>query len=469
MSKPRSKTNNLTWSLKGPKDNKFWLGRWNPGPAIRAKGYKGVDLWADGIAYTLEECKDKGFNELVELNHRGSKPLAPSLAIQLAEQLNAIALATPTKTQAEEEKKPNTTRSVVARPRVKTMNDLFTDYLDSDEFKAKGPSTRQGYESSIKHLRIVYGPERPKHVTAELIEEVFRTDRDARGHTTAHYAYVVLRLVLNWGHTKNRWASYLPARDTFNQLGLPKPAGRIRVAFPAELNAMMRAFDDPASIYDELDLPQAERVLRPRRSGGDALIMMLWTACRVQTSLTMIEDAYENGTIVFRPTKTAKTTGVILEIPVLGALKQRLPEMIRRKRAIFQDVAPFRELIIDETLKKPYWRQSKKSGIRQHKRFNDLWRERRALAGRIEPRLIGATTDRLGDTVPELNAQDLRDTAITRLTNAGADLWQLCAWHGSNPEHMTQLAQHYIQIGESHAAQAGEKLVKMVNAQGIDY
>ncbi len=77
---------------------------------------------------------------------------------------------------------------------------------------------------------------------------------------------------------------------------------------------------------------------------------------------------------------------------------------------------------------------------------NWRWNAYRALAGLITPSLIGIGKDRHGNRNLDFRAQDCRDTAVTRLVNAGLTDMQVASWHGSSPTVIRTLAENYIDL-----------------------
>lgn len=447
---------NLHMRLAGPPGEKFHLYRWNPGPSLRARGFRGVDLWADGPVMTAGELSAYGFSPEIELRGRGATPMGPSDAARMAKRLNAYAAVS----------QPATGNRQPAAPRPKmTLAKLFDDFTASAAFKKLSPKTRVSYAHHLGALRKTLAPYEPRALTAELLEELHGRAAAARGAHAAWHDMKTLKTAINWGQKRDRWRGRLPDREVYSRLGLEKPRGRLRVDLDGEIDALLKAFDAPDAMYAALETPLADRVLAPRPSGGDALIVMLWTCARVHDALVMTEPAYDGQTLVYLPRKTVRTRTEPLTIPVLPVLKARLDGAILRKRAM--GLAGVAELVVDEGEGAPYWTESGKTKVRAHKAFNALWRERRALAGKVCPSLVGAATDRAGRAVPAFNAADCRDVAVSRLVAAGCDLWQICAWHGSSPRDIVRLAEHYIHIGEDHAAAAGEKLKALAKAKGI--
>lgn len=238
----KRKGHNLTDRLVGPPDDKQVLYRWNPGPWLRKKGFKAVDLWADGPAFTLEDCKARGFSDIVPLRHKGRTPLAPSAAIALAKDLNAVAGddVADRKTDADAAPTPRIVR------RLKTFAELRKDYLASDEFKALSAKTRASYAHHLDQISRVFGPEPPAAITAEIIGQWWRAERDRRGESAAHKDAATLKTILNWAQKRERWTGLIPHREAYSNMGFAKPKPRLRVGLAEELDALLVAFDDPA-------------------------------------------------------------------------------------------------------------------------------------------------------------------------------------------------------------------------------
>lgn len=469
MKPPRAKIPNLYWEFVGPEGAKVLLGRWKPGPSLRKRGFKNVAFWNDGPAFTADDCRAVGFETLLPLRHRlaGAPrpvPMEPSAAVRLARRMNALAREMARESAAEERK---------CAPRIHIadapLSALAAEYRASDQFKALRPKTRESYASHLRALEATFGPEPPLAITAETILAHHGKAREKRGRTAANMDLQVLRVALNWAKKRDKWRALTPDRDQYTQLGVGGGAARLRVALPAEIDALMRAFDDPAAIYAAAQTPLGDRILRAAPEGGDAMMLMLYTAARVNDALSMRAEAFNGETIIYQPSKSLRKgePGKILEIKVVAPLAARLADAARRRRAIFGAGDPaWPEIVIDAREKRPFWREEK-SGVRRHKPFNALWRERAALAALIEPSIAGAGTDRLGRPLLALNAQDMRDTAVTRLVEADCTIFEISSWHGSDPKVILSLVRNYIEIGPARAAEAGAKLMASLERQGV--
>lgn len=450
----------IVWRAIGKHPNKQQLARFNPGPGMRQRGMKALDLWADGPLLTPGQCQEKGLPVDVGLRGKGSVPMTFSDVQAIADVLaggggndgNAIEIKV-------ERAEPKTTRN---------FENLFHEYFCSEAFAKLAPKTRQIYKSHGQFIIETWGPFLPAALTADLLETYFDRQRRRRGHNAAYKDFELIRRVLNWGQKKQHWRGALPGREDYSNLELEKPGGRLRIDYPGELEALQRAFDDPGSIYDELGIPSADRILTARPSMADALILMLWTAARVQDALKLTNRAFDGKTIVYQPAKTKKRR-VIVSIPVMPLLAERLEKAETRRIKVLNEAARFAGacLVINEETGRPYWRASKETAVVTHSQFNRHWQDYRGLAGQIVPSLVGDGVSRIGEPIPAFNAQDCRDVAVSRLADAGCDLFEIAAWHGSDADHILKLAQHYIAIGETHASRAGQKLLAMAERRGL--
>ncbi|NOX95098.1 MAG: hypothetical protein GXP04_08375, partial [Alphaproteobacteria bacterium] len=277
-----------------------------------------------------------------------------------------------------------------------------------------------------------------------------------------HETAAQLTRLFRWGETRDRWAAQLPDERSYRQFGLKKGGVRLRIDLDGEMETLLRAFDHPASLYAELDIPLADRKLTPAPSMGDALIAMLWTAARVHDALSFSTENFASSRLIYRQSKR----GRVCNLPIIGPLKTRLPAMRLRAQAQ-RNRDDINDLIISETDGLSYARNSAKTGVPHHSLFNERWRAYRALAGEIAPSLIGEGVDPLGEPCKAFNAQDCRDTAVSRLAMATESIIEIAAWHGSDPEEIARLAKHYLAIRPEHADRAGEKLTKMCAEMGI--
>ncbi|WOI54326.1 hypothetical protein [Parvularcula sp. LCG005] len=467
MSK-RTKTdrgNHLHWRIVGQGDRAQTIGRWIPSPGLRDKGFKSIDLWGPpGPALLLADWQARGFAVPPDTTvcHKGLARTAQALPIaaarRVATELTALA-KTPAQAVVTVAHRPP------ARPRRRDINALLDEFLaNRAKGKAsKGPvsnKTLQDYNTHLNAVRSACGDELPLAITKQLLEMMYEHWFAARGQTAAYKSVCTFKSALAWAYEREGWEGRVPPPDALSKIDISKPAGRIRIALPAEIDALMWAMEDPGGLYDHLGTPTGERILTPKFSMGDALTLMLWTCARVNDALSLTDQAINanDGFIRYTQAKTKKR----IVIPILGPLTDRIPVMQRARRARQGDRHD--ELVINEHDGRPYWRIEGKDQVRKHKPFNEEWNARRALAGQLVPSLIGEGIDPLGDPWTAFNAQDCRDTAVTRLFAAGCSVPEVASWHGSND--LSLLVAHYLKIMPTDAVEAGEKLSTLAEREG---
>lgn len=466
-----NKTPNLTLRIVGG----VHLYRWNPGPALRAGGFRGVDFWADGPALTLADWRALGFETAVDdalrLKSPRGAPLPPKGAARLAAAMTAAARDVMERRRHGAASGPaGKTASPSRAANRATIDRLIRDFLDA-KAKTLPVKTIVNYRSHLAPILKAWGDECPAVLTKEIILDI-RDTLAGRGDHAAYKAVKTLQTALIWAAGRDRWrGGVMPAPEAYLRLGLSKPAPRLRVATPEEIDALILAFTDPHVIYAMKNTPVAQRTLTPRPSLADALVAMLWTAARVGDALDLHDGHLrrEGGRdwLLYRQAKTR----ALVSIPVVGALKDRLPDMMARRRIVWRMrdmTAPesHAPLIVAEDDGLPY-RRARPSGLVDHRPFNDLWLEYRAVAALIEPSLAGGGVDPLGEPWLDFRPQDCRDTACTRLLDAGADLAEIASWHGSSVENVIRLIRHYVAIAPKHAAAAGDKLEAFRKKVGI--
>jgi hypothetical protein len=464
MKPPPDKTPNLFWRTVLVRGEADFLGRWNIGPKLRAAGFKAVDLWADGAAFTREDCRRIGFETLLPLRHKGHEPMSAGAARKLVRILNKQAYALTEQRRKDATTKP---RAQIIRIRIKTtamLIEAFNKALDADlargDIKQK---TVANYKTYARKINAWHGDEPPASLTKSLAVDWLKNLRAKSGPNAARVAGQTLTHIFRWAETREEWASLIPSDPrAYREFHLKKPAPRLRVGLPEEMTALLQAFDHPAALYAELETPAAARQLTPAPSMGDALLMMLWTAARVNDALSMANNNFETGRVLYRQAKT----GAVCNLPILEPLEQRLPAMRKRRDAIRRS-ANITDLVINEADGYPYWRERPKTGARDHRPFNDRWNEYRALAAKKVKSLGGEGVNALGEPWLAFRAQDCRDTAVSRLALATTSLLEIAAWHGSDVDEITKLAKHYIAITPQHADQGGEKLAEMCAKMGI--
>lgn len=432
-------------------------GRFVPSPKLRQQGYKSFDLFIGGTPYTSAETRHLGFGAPLPVTRTG-RPATMAECLKLAEQLATLVnglTRNPTK-----EPKPKIT---ITRPaQAITLTALFDDYLRTDKFARLAAATRRDYKARLGHVKLFFPGKRPHDLDEQIIEDMFYTEKQSRGHRSAYGEFQCLRLVMKWGGRNRLWKTYIPHLQW--DLGIPAPKARIRIITLAETAALIRAADDPWSIYREIGQngPKREitsqskqRPIEPASempSIADAITMAEWTAQRPTDTLLSkkhwLVGKGDNMRYQTRPHKTGRRYHTSVDIPVLPPLAARIRQI--HKRHLAKGWAGRDHLILSDTMGKPYLREDATQTT-----FPKAFAKARRLAAKIEPSLA------------DVHFQDYRDTAITRLATAGADLNELRAWSNhANVNSLIKVLKHYMGEDAKFADQAGAKLMAQYEAGG---
>lgn len=191
--------------------------RWEPGPHVRARGFKGRDL------------KDKHGNWL----NLGA-------AIEEAEALNAEAKGEPQQQpKASEPKRP------LPKPAY-TLRHLWEEYAGNPEQNKKSSpfwkrlraSTQADYRRKAEVFLERFGDGPPAALTKPEIFAFWEELYEGRGHAMANGVIAVFRRLLSYGELKGRVAANKAAR-----LGLPGVPGRLVLWLPAEASLILETAD----------------------------------------------------------------------------------------------------------------------------------------------------------------------------------------------------------------------------------
>lgn len=391
--------------------------RFNPGPELRAMGFRGEDLKTPGGAwFSLRACEDWAIARDAEIRARKS---AGSGKI------------TSGKIIAGSKASPRT----AAQPQAfYTIEQMFHDLFASRKFRAArtagglSPKTVQDYRNKSSLLMREhphFAASAAAAVTAPVIiglhEEIW--EQKSLGMASAMIAV----LSAAWFEAVRRGkASHNPCHG----LRLPKAEGRLRIWTPEEAAAMMAAADDPA--HGE------------RAEAGDAIMLALYTCQRAGDVLALEERAEEDGRIRFIQSKTAAR----VRVPALPALRDRLAQARARKAARGHSAAP--TVITDR-------RKAARANdvTMSYDRLNDLFGQIRAAAARAAP------------SCAALKFLDLRDTGVTRLANAGCTMAEICSISGHSSQSVTMIMKHYLELNTGHADAATTKLQAWLDQEGI--
>ncbi|MFA7504264.1 MAG: tyrosine-type recombinase/integrase [Burkholderiaceae bacterium] len=270
--------------------------RWEPGPRLRAKGFKGRDL------------KDEA-----------GRWLGLEAAIAAAREIN---------TQLDTwraEGQPRR-RPPVPRRSARTCEALWEKWKVSADFKLLAPRTQADYANKIRHwLDDDFGPAPVGAVTKPQMVGWWEQTYATRGHAMANGILAVARAMLSYAELVG-WRE--PESNPAYKLKRPSLPPRIMVWTPKEIAHLVATADQLG-----------------HASVADAVITALHTGQRQGDVLALLWPRTENGRAVFKQSKT----GSRVSVPFTPALKERVEAIRRRRRA--GDVAEIetgRHLIVSE-------------------------------------------------------------------------------------------------------------------------
>lgn len=212
------------------------------------------------------------------------------------------------------------------------------------------------------------------------------------GHAQAFGIMAVASTWLDWCRRKKRIKVLNP--NPVEMIDRARPDGRIRIASPEEVRALVAA-------ADELKLP----------SIGDAVLMGLdlgWSLIdilRLDWRRVVMAPNPETGVphLVVKRVARQKTGVASSDIPLMTLGLHAVARI--RARFADRDVTPT-HLIVREASPR------NRSGVWTPRGFNDAWNLVRAEAARTAPTLLGVEGEG-DDAVAPFNFMDLRDTFIT--------------------------------------------------------
>lgn len=389
--------------------------RWEPGPGLRRAGWRGRDL----------------------RDSRGEF-LPWGLAIEAAQKLNEEV-----KDWREGAPRPDDP----PKAKAPTVETLFEKYFESPDFQKLRASTQLGYRKSARAINAMFGDIPVRAVSRKMVKE-FHWAYASRGKLAQANALVrVFRLALNYAELDLRWIRSNPAA----RLRLKSTPPRLVLWLPGEISELV----DTA---DRLGLP----------SVADAAILALHTGQRQGDVLAMRAANVNGGRFRVATSKT----GAVIDAPLTPQLERRLKVIAARKKQ--KGVISPEIVVTDE-------------GGAAYNEAGDYFRHqfirvRRAAAVRRARRLY-RTARRKGSTPEQARKQagleagtfiskqflDLRDTAVTRLAEAGCKLHEIMAITGHSSQSIHQILKHYLVLTGPMADKAIAKLVAHLDATGAEW
>jgi integrase len=383
--------------------------RFEPSPTLRRLGLKGEDLrhGPDGPWFSPGECVDW---------------IATVLEPRLAE-AKAIRAARPAARPA--------TIARQLRP-VYSLGQMFADLWKRPEFtgqavadgrrrrKPLAPRTVRWYRA-MAELVARFDPELwaedATAMTAAQWAAFLERVEQRHGLDTARAVRATLSMAFGRMRIRTR-----KGEDPMRDARLPMPPPRLRVGEIAEMQHLIAT---------------ADRLGRPEI--GDSIMLGLMTCQRQADRLALEGGQIVDGEIMFRQRKT----GARVLVPAAPPLLARI-EAARARRQGHRVSWP--QVVIDEQAGRPW-----------------------AAGGDHYRHVFAAVRDAAAETMPGLKGfrdQDLRDTGITWLANAGCDAIHIAAISGHSLETIHQVLRHYLVRHPDQARAAIGKLVAHIDAKG---
>lgn len=421
MKKPQPKIPYVAWRDGRP--------RFVPSTTLRTVGFKGLDLvnddgsWMDA-AQALEWSKD--FTRQMQEQARKAKPKKPA-------------------------KLPPPPPAAPAFP-VSLLFDQWTNAEHNPRFADLSPKAQYEYRHKGKVIQ-KYLPDVWRSETAALTKPIclglYDSLRKQAGISQASATMRALGTALQWAMDRGRLPDMLV--NPAHKLRMKTPDPRIRVGTPDEIMRMV-------AVADAIGRPEI----------GDMIILGVWTGQRQADRLQLTFVGRKSGEMIFRQMKTK----VIVRIPESPEVTARIEASLKRRK-LAELVSP--HVVLDEKRWEPMDRYY----------YHKLYAQVRAAAARG----MEATTKhpafppmpslqgKAGTETPEefeevqtlsLNDQDLRDTSVTWLANAGCTIPQICSITGHSFASAHTILKHYLALNPDLARSAMSKMVDWWEAKDND-
>lgn len=404
--------------------------RWNPGPRLKSRGFKGRDLKRpDGT------WMDEGE------------------AIHAARALNDAITALPAAPPPPPETRTMTAlfdrirkSPKLAKPESPPAAGVGGNVLDQAQDAKRrvgmeklrlSADTIAGYRQALAILETWCGDVEVKALTGEMIEDFYHDQAAGRGLAMANALLRVLKLAFNIAIEKMRWLDVNPVRA----VEMATPDGRLEIFEPDQIAVILAAAD-----WCGL------------QSVGDAFVIGVLAGQRKADILALPEGDMTAGHYVIKQRKGWKH-GATAYVPITEPLLLRVTAMRRRKAESCPGVHHTMEVIATRT-GKPYAAGAKM--------FDDEWRLVRAVASgdadaiakvRAERKLN--STDLPFAPIPAVRRKffsDTRDTAVTFLCGAGCSVPEIANITGHSLKTVEAiLNKHYFKRNAALAISAGVK------------
>jgi integrase len=403
--------------------------RFTPGPRLRAMGAQPAMLKDDTGAWLSHRAARARRDQLVIAAERniGSPPIVAAIAVPAA---------------------PDPASPRATPPAARTLQAL----ADAHQHAVRQAGAREGrsadtvryYASYMKPWLDLFGAVAmvAQIEKADVIEALDIWALEGASLAVRAARYRALQAALAFAE-RSGWIDHSPAR----RLSVARAEPRKRRATDQEIAALVATADRLAADTGNPDYAHV----------GTAIVAAVWTAqrqgdllaCSLGSQLVpampapagRASEPAQPARLLFQQSKTGARVGPPLMLP----LAHRLAGRTTGPLVPFQEGAGKgggkggnRSKPLEQA---SHWKPD---------HFRHRWAEIRAAAG-----------------VSDLTFGDLRDTAITRLYEAGANALQIASWSGHSLKTVHQILEHYIDHQNSVADEVGIRLAAWATARGI--
>jgi hypothetical protein len=313
-----------------------------------------------------------------------------------------------------------------------SMSAVIQSYRASPRFLTKKTTTRRGYEQCLAVIEAWAGDMPVRAITAGLVEK-FYFSMQPRIPAKANAVIRVLRIVLEHARRLD-----LITVNPASKPGLIGTEPRLRIWTLAEVDHMVATADRLGKF-----------------SLADAILIAYDSGQRESDVLHMSKIRYQGGRLKVRQRKT----GALIDVPLTPRLQARMVQIYARHEAMNRD---HRDAAIELRAKRGHNGPPElvddldlptlvicESTLRPYKpdHFRHEIAATRAVAAATMPSQIDAWF------------MDLRDTAVTRLAEAGCTVPEIASITGHTEESVYKILKHYLALNADMATHAIAKLV----------
>ena len=296
-----------------------------------------------------------------------------------------------------------------------TLAALIRAFQASPRYQRLAGTTKRDYAYHLRRLEAWGGTHLLAGITPAVVQKLYEALLP-KSHAVANARIRVLRLLLTHGRRIGMVRENAAAKP-----GLIGQKGRVRIYSAEEEAALVAA---------------ADKLGRP--SIGDAVMMGCDLGQRRGDLVRLPVVRIQEG--VVRLTQSKR--GARIAVPLTPRLARRLEAAAARRRALDPECPT---VLIDETTKRPYGATA----------FSRAFAEIRALAVAGSEKHGTAPCPSVADAL----FLDTRDTAVTRLAEAGCTIPEIAAITGHSLRSIYEILKHYLDLTGAIASSAIAKLV----------